>query len=243
VLLKSFSPSNPLDNTSLKAIRSWLSSKHNGCLNSDQYTLPTRLLALQSLPNASDLSHVNNASEAWRARFQTSKCRLIETSAEHQLRYAALSYCWGQSLPFITTKSTLQQYLNEIRFEQLPKTLQDALMIARYLDFDYIWIDCLCIVQDDREDWNREAACMANIYSEAALTIAASRSQDCSDGFLSDRNVAPWIPICFEDADGPFELMIISSPRDNDKGGHWLAGQGPLLVGLLAIECLLEAVG
>jgi hypothetical protein len=108
-------------------------------------------------------------------------------------------------------------------------------MIARYLDFDYIWIDCLCIVQDDREDWNREAASMADVYSEAVLTIAASRSRDCSDSFLSDRNVAPWIPVCFEDADGPFELMIMPSPRDTHEDRDWRAGHGPLLVRLIAI--------
>jgi hypothetical protein len=193
----------------LGKIKSWISSEHEGCGKRDQVFLPTRLLALQSLPNGGDLAHVNNASDAWRERFKNTTCRLVETSTEHKQQYVALSYCWGQSLPFITTRRSLQQQLHEIRFEQLPKTLQDSLMLARYLDFDYIWIDCLCIIQDDQEDWNREAACMADIYSNAALTIAASRAQDCTEGFLSVRNMASWVPVCFEDADGSFKLMVV----------------------------------
>jgi hypothetical protein len=237
-----FSPSNPLDNTSLRKMKSWL-SKHAGCLSKDQSAPPTRLLALQSLPRVGDLAHVNNASEAWRGRFQNATCRLVETSTDHKHHYVALSYCWGQSLPFMTRQSSLQQHFQEIRFEQLPKTLQDSLMIARYLEFDYIWIDCLCIVQDDREDWNREAARMANVYSNAALTIAASVSPNCNDGFLYDRNMAPWVPVYFEDADGPFELMIMPSPRDTDEDRVWRPGHGPLPVRLLSMRYLSETAG
>jgi hypothetical protein len=101
-------------------------------------------------------------------------------------------------------------------------------MIARYLEFDYLWIDCLCILQDDREDWNREAARMADVYSNAALTIAASRSPDCDDGFLSECDMASWVPICFEDTDGSFELIF--TPCSAEREGY-----GPLPVRLLAM--------
>jgi hypothetical protein len=127
-----------------------------------------------------------------------------------------------------TTQNSLQQNLREIRFNQVPKTLQDSLMMARYLEFNYIWIDCLCIVQDDLEDWNREAVCMAEIYSNAALTIAASGSSDGSDGFLSSCNMAPWTPVCFEDTDGSFELIL--TPCSSKRQGY-----GPLPARLLAI--------
>jgi hypothetical protein len=207
-----FSASNPLENTSLRTIKFWLYD-HARCLSNEQSALPTRLLALQSLPNAGDLAHVNNDSETWRRRFRNSTCRLVETSTDDKHQYAALSYCWGKSLPFITEQSSLQQHLQEISFEELPRTLPDSIMMARYLEFDYIWIDCLCIVQDDREDWNREAARMANVYSYAALTIAAGGASDCNDGFLHDDCImAPWVPVCFEDADGPFELAIMPRP-------------------------------
>jgi hypothetical protein len=220
-------------------MKSWL-SEHAGCSEKNPSALPTRLLALQSLPNASDVVRIDNASEAWRERFQKATCRLVETSTGHKQEYMALSYCWGQSLPFITTQSSLEQHLQEIRFDQLPKTLQDSLMIARYLGFDYIWIDCLCIVQDDREDWNREAACMADIYKNAALTVAASRSADCDAGFLSDRNIAPWIPMYFEDAEGPLELSILSTPTDMSRYKEWRESHGLFIVSLYILEYSLE---
>jgi hypothetical protein len=80
---------------------------------------------------------------------------------------------------------------------------------------------------------------MAKVYLNAALTIAASRSLDCKDGFLSDRNVAPWVPVCFENVDGPFELAMMPSPLDAGiEGTLRLPGHGPISVRLLALDYL-----
>jgi hypothetical protein len=68
------------------------------------------------------------------------------------------------------------RYRQEIQFVALPRTLQDSIMIVRFLGFDYVWIDCLCIIQDDKADWAREASRMADVYWNAALSIAASSS-------------------------------------------------------------------
>jgi hypothetical protein len=73
-------------------MKSWL-SEHAGCSEKNPSALPTRLLALQSLPNASDVVRIDNASEAWRERFQKATCRLVETSTGHKQEYMALSYC------------------------------------------------------------------------------------------------------------------------------------------------------
>ena len=45
-------------------------------------------------------------------------------------------------------------------------------MIARALDIRYLWIDSLCIVQDDPADWEAEAARMKDFYAEILFTIA-----------------------------------------------------------------------
>lgn len=98
--------------------------------------------------------------------------------------YLALSHCWGLAMPEAgcTTSRTLERYHVSIPEESLPRTFRDFIAIARRLEIRYVWIDSLCIVQDSREDWEREAAQMADVYSNAYLTIAASGSADGRGG-------------------------------------------------------------
>ena len=68
--------------------------------------------------------------------------------------------------------------------QDLPLTFRDAIFVTRKLGFKYLWIDSLAIIQDDADDWRREAASMAAIYSNASVTIAASMSNGHQKGFL-----------------------------------------------------------
>ncbi|KAK4209652.1 heterokaryon incompatibility protein-domain-containing protein [Rhypophila decipiens] len=101
-----------------------------------------------------------------------------------QLRtYAALSHCWGtRQLPSQTTRSNVHQLSRSIPPDILPKTFANALEIARRLQIPYLWIDALCIVQDDNQEWQDEAARMDAIYLGSQLTIAATESRDSSQG-------------------------------------------------------------
>jgi len=58
----------------------------------------------------------------------------------------------------------------------LPPAFRDAIDIARRLDVRYLWIDSLCIIQDDQLDWQTESARMSTIYQQALLTISAGLS-------------------------------------------------------------------
>lgn len=100
------------------------------------------------------------------------------------LRYACLSWCWGKVPPLVITKN--QQHMPP--FEGLPATFRDTLTVSRELQLRYIWIDALCIIQDDLEDWQKECARMADIYRNGAVTIAARDSADCTAGFLERAN-------------------------------------------------------
>ncbi|KAJ5999400.1 HET-domain-containing protein [Penicillium sp. IBT 35674x] len=71
-----------------------------------------------------------------------------------------------------------------IAYEILPKTFQDAVVFTRKLGYRFLWIDSLCIVQDDSEDWLAEAGRMAGIYEHAALTLAAASSTDSVGGLF-----------------------------------------------------------
>jgi hypothetical protein len=71
--------------------------------------------------------------------------------------YITLSYCWGGDVSSKTTKSNRYNRYKSIERSTLPQTIQDAITITRELGCRYIWIDALCIVQDDSVDWAREA--------------------------------------------------------------------------------------
>jgi hypothetical protein len=86
----------------------------------------------------------------------------------------------------VTTRSNLQQRLSGIAFDSMPKTCQDAVEVARNISVRYLWIDGLCIIQGDAEDWTRESKRMGSIYQMACLVIAASGAVSPKNGcFLS----------------------------------------------------------
>lgn len=69
----------------------------------------------------------------------------------------------------------------------MPQTFIDAITITRRLGLKYLWIDSLCICQDDSEDWARQSGLMADVYSNAYVVIAANRSSDCRGGCFHKR--------------------------------------------------------
>jgi hypothetical protein len=85
------------------------------------------------------------------------------------------------------------------------------------MGIEYIWIDCLCILQDSKADWEHEAARMADVYSNAYLTIAASRAEHCEEGFIGHRTVSPSFYIDIDDHDGSFELYFQRSSIPEDE--------------------------
>lgn len=76
----------------------------------------------------------------------------------------------------------------KVHLSQMPKTFQEAIAITRRLGISFIWIDSLCIIQDSREDWQRESASMQNVYKHSFLNIAATSASDGSFGCFVERN-------------------------------------------------------
>ncbi len=100
-------------------------------------------------------------------------------------KYFCLSHCWGPEQIVTTTRANLQVHKREIPLNSLPKTFRDAVLLTRRLGIAYIWIDSLCIVQDDNNDWKVESAKMGRIYRKAHLTIAATRSSSGAGGLYA----------------------------------------------------------
>lgn len=100
--------------------------------------------------------------------------------------YIALSYRWGEGNTLKTTKSTLVERKTSIPLATIPKTILDAITVTRRLGIRYLWVDSLCIIQDDVDDWTKEAARMGDVYMNAVCTIAAHAADHADYGFLED---------------------------------------------------------
>ncbi|KAK3365347.1 heterokaryon incompatibility protein-domain-containing protein [Lasiosphaeria ovina] len=116
---------------------------------------------------------------------------LVDFDSSNIANFAALSYCWGDKHtlelkpPLRLTAATLHNIRSGVQISELPLTLKQAIDICGYLDLEYIWIDALCIIQDNPSDWAREAKKMATVYATSAVTIIAASSTSCHSGFLT----------------------------------------------------------
>jgi hypothetical protein len=145
---------------------------HRNCSNSSRENfLPTRLLQLNP---STDLAAPDIV--------------LIETidllkSDTEDSQYLTLSHCWGENFSqYTTTSVTLCERKLGIPNSSLPRTFQDAIMFTWRLGFKYLWIDSLCIIQDDANDWLLESAKMHEVYASSYLTLAATGSGNSSGG-------------------------------------------------------------
>jgi hypothetical protein len=99
--------------------------------------------------------------------------RLME-SDDRSGDYCALSYSWGvQPSSYKSTKSNYQQMKAEIDLQELPVLLQDAISITRRLGYVYLWIDAICIIQDDHsgeQTLSSHQACQCPITTHISQT-------------------------------------------------------------------------
>ncbi|MCJ1381008.1 hypothetical protein MMC17_004117 [Xylographa soralifera] len=101
-------------------------------------------------------------------------------------RYIALSYVWGRSKIFQTTRSNVaalhqKNGLNEV-LKDIPTTIADSIDFVAMIGEIYLWVDSLCIVQDDAQEKHGQIANMDAIYGNALLTINAAAGQDSNAG-------------------------------------------------------------
>ncbi|CEF76176.1 unnamed protein product [Fusarium graminearum] len=100
-----------------------------------------------------------------------------------------------------TTTINLNDFMTNIPWVQLSSTYQDAITICCRLGIFYLWIDSLCIIQDSKDDWKDQASQMADIYESSFITIAATRSNDGSEG-------------CFVECDEKYLAKLVPGYRN-----------------------------
>lgn len=179
-------------------LNGWLSEcheHHETCFNhKDLPVLPTRLIAVGGVSDT--------------------QVRLLET-ANMRGRWVALSYRWGPPLSTVmrTTSATLAEYRETITVGNLPRTIQDAIRVTRELEIPYLWVDRFCIIQDSKEDWEKESSRMATIYRDSYVTIAASSGvSDESSLYLDRLNVS----------NTPVEIKL--GEKVHGSSARWLHG-------------------
>ncbi|QMW28872.1 hypothetical protein G4B84_004207 [Aspergillus flavus NRRL3357] len=140
----------------------------NSCSNREKPVLPKRVVRLASY----NMSPV-----------------LYETSHGERADYVALSYCWGGEKHLLTTQNTIRSHKAGIPWSQIPQTLKDAMQLTLELGVEFIWIDALCIIQDDPVDWMEEASKFGSVYRDALITVSVTASPNTTSGiFCGERS-------------------------------------------------------
>ncbi|KAH0428260.1 hypothetical protein CcaCcLH18_09150 [Colletotrichum camelliae] len=184
---------------SLSLVQAWLSectSLHEACAPlSAAGRLPLRLLDIDpenqipQLLSKLDKSHDIDVLSLK----HMPKVKLCPTaSLASKTQYVTLSHCWGRSPVAKLTNHNLQEYCQLIPPDvlKLPTaaTFREAIHVARCLGFRYLWIDALCINQEDDDEKQVEITYMDRIYAQAIMNLSATAAADGSGGLFFERD-------------------------------------------------------
>ncbi|RFN45535.1 transcription factor [Fusarium flagelliforme] len=115
---------------------------------------------------------------------------------EESPRFLTLSYTWGRSKNFRITKANVDEMkqpgvlTSDAVASKLPRTILDAIKLTNALGERWLWIDSLCIVQDDDESLRHELKSMHQIYATSFLTIVAVDGEDAEYGLRGLRGIS-----------------------------------------------------
>ena len=121
--------------------------------------------------------------------------------------YLTLSYRWGQSGGLKALKCNIEKLQEHQVFSdpeyknQIPALVQSAIHLTRCIEERYLWVDALCIVQDDTVSKGAEISRMTEIYASSIITIVATEGdgdeslhglRDCSPGRELEQRIIPF---------------------------------------------------
>ncbi|KAI1349571.1 HET-domain-containing protein [Xylaria sp. FL0043] len=173
--------SRPLVSQWMSECRANADGEHSACRRaSDAQWYPTRLLDLSGLEET--------------GRVLLTVTDLVDHASLNGSEYITLSHCWGTwgatELPVLKTSNIDERVSYGMDLNKLPPTFRDAIEVAGWFNIRWLWIDSLCIIQDSREDWEREAPMMCDVYQNAFLNISADHAVDARGGCFKDRKFA-----------------------------------------------------
>lgn len=138
--------------------------------------LPTRVIKVTAVPNSFGSSCI--------------LAKLFVTGGSCG-QYLTLSHRWSSAKSFQLIKENFRTFLEGIPNASCSPTFNHAICMTKLLGFEYLWIDSLCIIQDDDEDLKSEISRMGEIFENAACMLAAvdTVQPDGSDSGLFDRTI------------------------------------------------------
>jgi hypothetical protein len=96
---------------------------------------------------------------------------------QEKTNYVALSYVWGTTPEILTntgaSKANLQsmQVVGSLLETNLPKTIRETMALVRDLSETYLWVDCLCVIQDDPTDLAIQIPQVGLIFRQLSLVL------------------------------------------------------------------------
>ncbi|KAF2125639.1 HET-domain-containing protein [Dothidotthia symphoricarpi CBS 119687] len=105
------------------------------------------------------------------------KMCIVDASESH--RFVAFSYVWSvhggvRSLQLVQSNIDQLSQPGGLELHQLPEQIFDAILLCKELNEHWIWIDRLCIVQDDEVSKQVQIDAMDAIYGRATFTLVAA---------------------------------------------------------------------
>ena len=171
--------------------------------------------------------------------------RMCIVGGNNDSRYLALSYVWGGSKALLNTKENKADFETESgllnKLEELPRTIIDAIDLVRELGERHLWVDSLCIIQNDEEDKANQITAMGMIYSSAVLTIAATSGNYADAGFAGGQTGLRTFTQLIEKVQG---LSLANRPTTFDKtidGSFWITRAWTLQERILSSRVLYVA--
>ena len=134
---------------------------------------------------------------------------LYESKAEERAHYIALSHRWGRGVQLTSRKANIAEHQEGRHLETFPKTFQDAINVAAAIGIKYLWVDALCIIQDDPSDWLYHSTLMGDIFRNSTCTVAIHSANNSEAGFLTPR-------------DDPVDIVQLCNYQDDDLSGGTL---------------------
>jgi hypothetical protein len=100
--------------------------------------------------------------------------------ASSSWRFLTISYVWGKAA--LETTTTVNRRAREeqggLSKVKLPQLILDAILLVYQLGERYLWVDCLCIEQDNPSQKHSQVSQMDVIYSQSLLTLVALSSEN-----------------------------------------------------------------